>query len=751
MFISIFVIMSCELGSTRPVAKTSAQPVSEESKEALPQAAGQTKDGQAQVAAAQVGGHPRLFFDAGGIQTLRSQASTTHQEIWKPIEQHVKSKLGTTPEVSFFSGGDLNTYRGFGNEIIAFALACVVTEEPNYCDLTKRYMLTFATWDQWGEDNRVGLGHAHMLAGNAIAYDWMYARLSPEEQQVVRQSLAGWAQKMYEASATPDYVREWDNWWRQAYVQNIFLTVHGALGLAGLALLGEDERAQTWIDQAASRISNTQYLLNGIKDGSWHEGLGYQGYALTRALPFMVNLRKIQGTDIFPHEYLRSYVDWRIYNYLPNTTDFILSYGDFDWRFLGSRTQNVLRFIAHEYSDSHAEWLAQQLTAAGGRRVEDRASAWHVFEFLYYDPTIPAQPPTDLEPNRVFPDLEGVIWRTGWNEDDLVFGLKTGAYGGRFIFETFTQQIHPWGGACSDTGCKLNFGHNHEDANTFYLYRAGAWLAPESVKVGNYASSFHNTLLVDGEGQDRLDSDQNRDPAAFVGTDALLQATTSTPNFNYLAAVATMSYASKGLQNFTRHIVFIRPDYFVMLDNVAADRAHEYTWVSHFGQDVAVESNWVRGEAANGQILGVGIAAPQPFNSTTGRDDLPYVHIKPAQSVDNVRFINVLYPTRQDVWNTRPNITLQEDNGRAAVVRVQLNDGSGRIDDILFNYSQPGSEITVGSYNFDGQVAVVSRNSGGGLAKLFMFGGTYLRDLATNEPLITDANRSNPFEAIYAD
>jgi len=130
--------------------------------------------------------HPRLFFGPGDIPTLRAKAATTHQEIWIPIRDYVDSQLGTSPPSSAPPDGDLDTYRNFGNQLIAFAFACVISEEAGHCDLAKTYLLTYASWGQWGEDNHRDLGHAHMLLGNAIAYDWPYPILTPSEQQTVR-------------------------------------------------------------------------------------------------------------------------------------------------------------------------------------------------------------------------------------------------------------------------------------------------------------------------------------------------------------------------------------------------------------------------------------------------------------------------------------------------------------------------------------------------------------------------------------
>ncbi len=693
--------------------------------------------------------HPRIFFEASDIPMLQAQAASTHQEIWETVRGFAESEFGSAPPAVAPDGG-LSTYRYYGNILIPFALACAITEGSDYCNLAKTYLLTYASWDQWGEDGgKRDLGHAHMLLGNALAYDWVYNHLTPTERQTVRNSLADWAQKMYEASSGPKN-NDWSNWWSNSYMQNHFATNHSALGIAGLALLGEDGRAQMWIDQASGQLGRLHDMLNGMGDGAWHESINYQNYMLTTYLIFAVALRDAQETDILPDTYLQNYPYWRIYNHLPDSTKFIMAYGDFEWDWgNGYRPQNILHFIASEYSDGSAQWMAQELITNDTKSANHYTALWDSFGFFYYDPSISASSPNNLKKARIFSDLEGVIWRTGWEQDDLVFGLKTGAYGGRFAFDTFTQKAHPWETPCVDTRCQLNIGHAHDDTNGFYLHRAGHWLAPESEGYENYATNLHNTLLIDGQGQYRpSDFGSWRDPNLFLGSDGFLEATANTTCFDYVAADATRRYKNiAGIEDITRHMLFVRPNYLVMFDNLVADAAHQYTWISHFSGGVSVDGNWVRGEADDQQILGVGIVSPQSFQTTTGNDGNPYVHIQPSSSTDDVRFINVLYPTNQTSWGTKPTLSFLEDTGEAAAIRVQQNDGSS--DDILLTYTDTISTRTVGPYQHDAQVAVITDNILNKLEKLFVYGGTFLKDQTEDAMLVSNLDQHAPFEAVY--
>jgi hypothetical protein len=768
--------------------------------------------------------HPRLFFQAADIPALRAKAEA-NPDIWQPVLQFVVSQTSNPPPATAPVDGDQDTYRSYGNQIIPFAFACLITENEDYCNLAKTTLLTYATWTQWDTRNQRSLGLAHMLLGNALAYDWLYDRLAPQEQQTVGSSLAYWTNAMYQAS-TSDYDDVWDNWWRSSYVQNHFLINHSALGLAALALLGESlttdctiraesnvnmrtgpgtefevgatlfpgnsasvvdqtvgsdgfvwwqtsggmwvrsdvviesgncetlspvDSAQIWIDRAAQQVGRARDILEGIGDGSWHEGIKYQQYALSMALPFMINLQALQGIDLIPHTYLRNFIDWRLYNHLPNSEQFIMAYANFEWDWGSANTPSLLRFLAAENSNSYSEWLAREIAAAGGRSPSVWETPWFVLELLYYDPAVDPQPPDDSLPQaRTFPDLEGVIWRTGWDVDDLVFGLKTGPYGGRFAFDAFTQERYPWDPACTNSTCQMNVGHDHDDTNTFYLYQAGQWLVPETVGVGNKATEFHNTILVNTQGQYRpADGTQQQRPANYIGTDGYLEATADTPNFNYVAADATRRYQKifPDIQDITRYVVFLRPDYFVMVDSLSADQPHTYEWVSHFGSDTWIDGRWAYSGAGQGTVLGIGIAAPEAFNDIGGNDGTPYIRIRPESPVDDVRFVNIIYPTTHADWDVRPDFSILDDNGQGLALRVHMHDGS--TDDVLITYTDPVSVPAIGPYTFDGRSAVIRRAADGSLTRLFIYTSTTLTDTSSGQVLAANLDPNVPFEAIY--
>lgn len=696
--------------------------------------------------------HPRLLFTPAMIDTLQRKAASSHQAIWAPI----KDFADTEASLQFPRNppdNDFEAYRLYGDQVIAFAFACAISEQPNHCNLATRALLTYASWDRWDEGETRDLGLAHMLMGNAIAYDIMYARLSADERETIRTSLATQAQKMYEASInnTRD---DWNNWWGSAFMQNHNWVNHSGLGMAGLALLGEDDRAELWVNHARERLLHVQYLLNGIEDGTWHESIPYQEYGLNMLLAFLNSVHRVENVDQLPHTYLQNYASWRIYNYLPGTTDFLMSYGDFEWDWLnGALSLRLLRFIAAEYQDGYAEWLAQQIEATTRRSPTGWEVPWYVFEFLAYDPDVAPRAPDNLARSRVFKDLTAVIWRTGWGIHDIAFGFKAGVYGGRYGFDTFTRNENPWDRHCLDAGCALNIGHDHLDTNTFYLTRGNQWLVPESVGVDLSATSFHNTLRIDDRDQYRPPEDHyGQYPEDFRGSDGFLETSASTPEFDYLAADATRRYKHRaGIRDVTRSVLFVRPDYFIMLDSITSDARHRYDWICHVDNDVQVDGTWIRGETSSDAILGIQVIAPESFDTVINEDknDRTSIIIRPSSDQSDVRLLHMLYPTDRDMWYKRPQARLIDDNGEAVELRVDHEAQGTGWDDIMLTYAEPTVATALSSYAYDGRVAVVRYDHDGMISRLFLIGGTFLMDLSHDRELVKDVSSSTVLEVVY--
>ena len=754
--------------------------------------------------------HPRLFFTANDIPMLRQQAATTHAHIRQPIETFARLTLTQIPNIRHLrrmpcENSPDATINQFGDALIPLAFSAIITGDSAYADAAKTALLTYASWPSWGLDGACDAQGgqkrttaAHLLFGSSIAYDWLYEHFTPEEHAIMTQALIKQATAMYEAGAgITNSTSPGVGWWRNAFPSYQHMVNFSALGLAALALEGETRDAQPWLELASRHAKLHQALLQGIADGTWHEGTTLQTSMLGMSLPFLYNVRKLKGIDYIAHTYYKAFSSWMLYNRLPQSTRGVMGHGDTQRDSSPGRHYEILSFIAGEYRNGHAQWLIEQLAAMRPRAPKIWHAPWSVFEFLFHDPLVFSTNPGNRPLSHTFADLSGVIWRTGWGPQDLVLALKTGAHGGRFAQTTFVEEQYPWNTNLSidydGDGIGFDAVHDHEDTNTFSLWKGNIQLTGELTGDSDahpmYSrTSVHNSILIDGKGQ-------IRPPATISGTkhsDGRLEAVYLSDHFNYLLADATNRYrtfdaetaaASNIAQRIKRHVLFVKPAYLIMIDDIAAENPHEYAWVAHFGKSVQRNGNWLRGEPLvyenddarpnrrSEHVLGVYVLNPPDFRVEIGVDAAelsdveksqnaslqplpfrnfvgkPYVRVRPEALAEAVQFVHVLYPTTVRGWHTKPDIQSLGVDRDGAGIRVLLNG----TQDHLVKYDEQET-LTRDEYTLNGIAAGVHKDPGGAITAMFLAHGTTLTDrhgarqlITADAPVTVDVTYSAPW------
>jgi hypothetical protein len=157
--------------------------------------------------------------------------------------------------------------------------------------------------------------------------------------------------------------------------------------------------------------------------------------------------------------------------------------------------------------------------------------------------------------------------RSGWSRDDLYLMFEAGPFG---------------------------TGHQHEDKLGIFLYGLGRVLLTEAgtytydrSKWRRYALSTaaHNTIMVDGEGQGRRGQGET-----YQANDPLEGNWATTEQFDWATGVYEDGYGPNRDRS-VRHertVIFMRRDYFVVLDRLLGTGDHTYSCVFHLDADDAV-------------------------------------------------------------------------------------------------------------------------------------------------------------------
>jgi hypothetical protein len=225
--------------------------------------------------------HPRLILTPARIAALKSEIATTRREFWpNALASADEFSRETVPEMRDAN----NRYRRFGDTMPALGLAFRMTGDRRYVDAAERWLEAMLAVPEWrGSQN---LGRSSWVTGAAFLYDWLHDALPADTRARVRERLVKEGEIL---------LRE-TSYWR--LLSNHCLIETAALGLIGLTLDGEHERAAAFLGTAHER---TELIIeHAPRDGSWGEGIQYWQYGLGYFLRFLEAAKTAGQRDYFP-------------------------------------------------------------------------------------------------------------------------------------------------------------------------------------------------------------------------------------------------------------------------------------------------------------------------------------------------------------------------------------------------------------------------------------------------------------------
>ncbi len=331
--------------------------------------------------------------------------------------------------------------------------------------------------------------------------------------------------------------------------QNIWTDVAAAAGMVGLAF-PELPQARAWIEFAVSEI-NWQFD-RVVWDGAWHECPRYHAAVITITGLFYEALMRRTGVDLFQNPRFKTLLDWFVRFQTPldqvagaaldHPSGVILSpgLGDSSWT---NAPYGLLATYAPHYAKTDPHFAARLMWAwqrAGKPYDGDSVEGGRIL----IRPALPAEPQilgSDCSP------LKGhILMRSGFDTPGELWMLLR-------------------------CGNATRAGHDHGDWNAFNLYAFGIPLALDAAS-GVYAdpshkawhdkSVAHNTVVFGGRSQQRKDGK--------------ILTWITRPEADYSVSDAS---AASGVDKFVRHVLFVKPDYFVIWDEIHANEPA--AWMLH--------------------------------------------------------------------------------------------------------------------------------------------------------------------------
>ncbi|MBM4046628.1 MAG: hypothetical protein FJ279_16075, partial [Planctomycetes bacterium] len=345
------------------------------------------------------------------------------------------------------------------------------------------------------------------------------------------------------------------------------------------------------------------------------------------------------------------------------------------------------------------------------------ASHWFsaVWEFLFYDDSVPARRPERGVPSNVFRDLGWVTMRDTWDAQGMQVFFRSGPEMGKDHGDNNAFRLRAFG---EDLLPELATPPSGEKELTQKQYDLLGWFE---------GTEAHNTIVVDGQTQPAVWGDQtgrqyNAQWLAAPGEGIIprgkLLSTLFSPFYDYASGDAWNAYTRRQvlLDRFRRDLMFVKSDYVVVFDDIrtkdAVPRALE--WRMHTRSAASIEGNrmLVQGSKAAlwATVVAPSVAAlsiaqtPAPIE----KHRTPYFVLRPREKAPLANFLVVLQPVRERNAPPSDAQAIPADGG----VGVQIKAGS-QTDTALFATADSASAENI---RLTGAAAWVRRGDAGPVA-----------------------------------
>ncbi len=612
---------------------------------------------------------PRLYFSPELVNDIRTDTEGRYSQLTERVVEEAERILGMNeplfkepdpwPEEDFLDiyNEAWRSMRPYTQRMVTSALAWLYTGDNRYAHEARRRLMHFMTWDVEGPSSTIWPTELGMdIAENATpVFDWIYDVLTEEERNLCKEVLTA---RMVQINRDVHRARNMES---RPFTSHPGRMVGFAIE-GGIVLAHEAPEAEEWLDYTLRLLWST-YPAWGGDEGGWHEGISYWSSYMRRMIRVVHEL-DYYGIPLKNKPFFQNTGYYGLYAAYPQRPTG--AYGDGAQTPPGVAAGLITYMLSNLYDNPYFRWHAEQINAMPSGRKAARI----------FNPEIEAIPPDDLPQSRVFYDVGLVAMHSQMSDPDnnVMMLFKSNPFGA--------------------------ISHNHASQNAFIIE---AFREPLAISSGYYRSygsphhrdwvwqtKAHNSILVDNEGQvprqrsSRGEIIEYQEHGSYV----------------YTVGDATEAYDGR-LGKFHRHVLFVRPGYFVIIDDLkSSGQESTYQWLLHAMNEMQVDTknNVVVSTSGNARLTARFLTPgnlefrqhtgfdPAVIDAETAPDQFHLIASTTDPAVSQ-RFVTVLLVDREeDPGSMPPFRDLQRTGGGA--LRMVENRGikdQSHLDNVLHN------------------------------------------------------------------
>lgn len=469
--------------------------------------------------------------------------------------------------------GELAGRKPYGFEPWHAALLRPLTRDDAYC----RYAV--AATERWvvqeereiAADQRARVAadsYLHVgstIGGLALVYDWCHDLLEPAQRArwIAYANQAVWNVWNPKRARWGGATYPWSGWSVDNPSNNYYYSFLRATMLLGLATIGENDQARSWLETFRLRKLEQQLFPTFERDlggGGSLEGTGY-GVAMKGLFELYDWWERSTGERIADRtSHTRASILHMVHSIAP-TGDALAPIGDH------ARDSTASLFDYHReylliaialYPDDRASAVAKGVLASSS--VPRMSQGFMtVSDFLYARPELQPLAASALSRTYFGAGTGHLFMRSGWDRDATYAALVCGPY---------------------------NEAHAHRDQGSFVIHRRG-WLAYDQ----NIAS--HSGIEQSEDMHNLVRIEQGGSVVKQVYESACaLKALAETPAYTYALAVSTGVYRGRAaVTRVDREFLFLRPDAFVVLDRVGTTAGARRVWTLNVPGTASIDAD----------------------------------------------------------------------------------------------------------------------------------------------------------------
>ena len=536
--------------------------------------------------------HPRMFFTAEDIPTIKANAAGEYSAVYQAMKSRVDDLIakGISFPDPLVNSGEHNKNHEIGFRAADAAMVWLISGDRTYLTHAKTILREMIDYYQLRVDNNLNIAwYVYSQVCGLCAYDWIYNDLTASERKTFGNDLY---KVMYDIAWHGSGVRA------SRYRENISDHTSGNYGISvlpwylSLAFYGEGINDSKCVQMFKSGYDLHMKMADFRRSMAGEKGGGATGCAVYSFgfyphadFNFLYTYRSATGVDLSEDfDYVLKYLDYLDWVRLPGNQEY--GFGDvhhYNCKLPYTDINYHIAEIANLYGEKHSHVLplaSRMLTQfSTGRAVE----TFPFMRLLHKVKAVPgAGTAVSTSSKSMYFDTMGQVYmRSGVGDND-------------------TYALFVSGGVPTN--------HKHYDNNHFIIYKNGyrvldSGTRPEpgqhlfqyycrtvahncvTIRMPNETFPKYWGTLAAGETSLPVPNDGGQNELLKSELKELRE----TADYVYLASDATQAYSSSKVDLVMREFVYCPPDLFVVFDRAQSDKA-EYpkTWLYHVADEPVI-------------------------------------------------------------------------------------------------------------------------------------------------------------------